>query len=190
VINALSDREPPCQALADFLTLKEHWGALEGQTIAFIGDGNNVATSLVHAGVMLGVNVHVASPKGYELRAAVLEQSAGAARHGAQVRLFTDPVEAVNNADAVYTDVWTSMGQEAETAVRMKAFKHYQVTRELMQHAAPGGLFLHCLPAHRGEEVSAEVFESTASVVFDQAENRLHAQKALIYMLMAEQEKG
>jgi ornithine carbamoyltransferase len=186
VINALSDQEHPCQALADFLTLKEHWGVLEGQTITFVGDGNNVATSLVHAGLMLGVNVHVASPRGYDLPAVVIEQASRVARHGAQVRLFTDPVKAVNGVDAVYTDVWTSMGQEAETAARMKAFDSYQVTRELMQHAAPGALFLHCLPAHRGEEVSAEVLESTVSVVFDQAENRLHAQKALLYTLMVE----
>jgi ornithine carbamoyltransferase len=186
VINALTDQEHPCQALADFLTLKEQWGALEGQTVAFVGDGNNVATSLMQAGAMLGVNVHVASPKGYELPAPIVEQASRLATHGAQIRLFTDPVEAVNGVDAVYTDVWTSMGQEAETAARLKAFENYQVTSGLMQHAAPSGLFLHCLPAHRGEEVSAEVFESPASVVFDQAENRLHAQKALIYMLMAE----
>jgi ornithine carbamoyltransferase len=191
VINALSDREHPCQALADFLTLKEQWGALEGQTVAFVGDGNNVATSLMQAGVMLGVNVHVASPRGYELTAPLVEQASSIARHGAQIRLFTDPVEAVEGVDAVYTDVWTSMGQEAEAGARLKAFEGYQVTRGLMQHAAPTALFLHCLPAHRGEEVSAEVFESPASVVFDQAENRLHTQKALIYMLMAEaKDKG
>jgi ornithine carbamoyltransferase len=186
VINALSDQEHPCQALADFLTLKEHWGALQGQTIAFVGDGNNVATSLAQAGVMLGVNVHLASPAGYQLPASIIKRASRVARHGAQIRLFTDPVEAVNGVDAVYTDVWTSMGQEAETAARLKAFKGYQVTPALMKQAAPDGLFLHCLPAHRGEEVSADVFESPASVVFDQAENRLHAQKALLYMLMAE----
>ena len=184
VINALSDQEHPCQALADFLTLKEHWGALQGQTIAFVGDGNNVATSLAQAGVMLGVNVHIASPEGYALPASVVEQASDVARHGAHIRVFTDPVEAVNGVDAVYTDVWTSMGQEAETAARLKAFEHYQVTQALMRHAAPDALFMHCLPAHRGEEVSAEVFESPASVVFDQAENRLHAQKALLHMLM------
>jgi ornithine carbamoyltransferase len=184
VINALSDQEHPCQALADFLTLKEQWGALQGQTLAFVGDGNNVATSLAQAGVMLGVNVHIASPDGYQLPASVIDAASRVARHGAQIRLFTDPVEAVNGVDAVYTDVWTSMGQEAETASRLNAFKGYQVTSSLMQQAAPGGLFLHCLPAHRGEEVSAEVMESPASVVFDQAENRLHAQKALVYMLM------
>ena len=186
VVNALSDQEHPCQALADFLTLKEHWGALEGQTVAFVGDGNNVATSLAQAGVMLGVTVHLASPAGYQLPASVVERASRVARHGAQIRLFTDPVEAINGVDAVYTDVWTSMGQEAETAARLSAFKGYQVTTGLMQHAASSALFLHCLPAHRGEEVSAEVFESPASVVFDQAENRLHAQKALLYMLMAD----
>jgi ornithine carbamoyltransferase len=190
VINALSDQEHPCQALADFLTLKEKWGAISGRTLAFVGDGNNVATSLMQAGAMLGVNVHVASPKGYELQASVVEEASRVARHGAQIRLFIDPVEAVDGADAVYTDVWTSMGQEAEAAARLKAFESYQVTSGLMQHAAPSALFLHCLPAHRGEEVSAEVFESPASAVFDQAENRLHTQKAVIYMLMAEPEKG
>jgi ornithine carbamoyltransferase len=184
VINALSDQEHPCQALADFLTLKEHWGRLEGQTVAFIGDGNNVATSLAQAGVMLGVNVHVGSPVGYQLPASVIEQASRVARHGAEIRVFADPVEAVSGVDAVYTDVWTSMGQEAETAVRLRAFEDYQVTRDLMQHASSSALFLHCLPAHRGEEVAADVFESPASVVFDQAENRLHAQKALLYMLM------
>jgi len=184
VINALSDQEHPCQALADFQTLKEQWGALEGQTITFVGDGNNVATSLAQAGVMLGVNVHIASPKGYEIPASVVDAASKEARHGAQIRLFTDPIEAVSGVDAVYTDVWTSMGQEAETAIRMKAFKDYQVTDSLMKQAAPSALFMHCLPAHRGEEVAADVLESRASVVFDQAENRLHAQKALLYMLM------
>jgi len=186
VINALSDREHPCQALADFLTLKEQWGALEGHTLAFVGDGNNVATSLAHAGLMLGVNLHVASPDGYELPNAVVKQATQAARHGAKITLFRGPIDAVRGADAVYTDVWTSMGQEAETQVRLKAFENYEVTSELMRHAAPSARFLHCLPAHRGEEVSAEVLESAASVVFDQAENRLHAQKALLLMLLAD----
>jgi ornithine carbamoyltransferase len=186
VVNALSDQEHPCQALADFLTLREHWGDLAGRTVTFVGDGNNVATSLAQAGVMLGVNVRIASPNGYELPAAVVEQVSRVARHGAEIRLFHDPIAAVTDADAVYTDVWTSMGQEAETAVRTRAFAGYQVTSQMMHHTAPSALFLHCLPAHRGEEVSAEVFESPASVVFDQAENRLHAQKALLYMLMAD----
>src|SRR5207249_3990603 len=135
---------------------------------------------------MLGVTINLASPEGYELPAPVIEQALQVARHGATVRLFRDPLEAVGNADAVYTDVWTSMGQEAETAVRKKAFAGYQVTSQLMLHAADSALFLHCLPAHRGEEVSEEVFESPASVVFDQAENRLHAQKALLFMLLAD----
>jgi len=185
VINALSDREHPCQALADFLTLKEHWGTLAGRTLAFIGDGNNVATSLAQAAVMLGVNITVASPKGYELPDTIVNGAMQVARHGAKIRLVRDPVEGVTGADAVYTDVWTSMGQEAETEQRLNAFRGYQVTSDLMEHAS-SGLFLHCLPAHRGEEVTAEVFESPASIVFDQAENRLHAQKSLLFMLLAD----
>jgi ornithine carbamoyltransferase len=186
VVNALSDEEHPCQALADFMTLRERWGHWVGRTVTFVGDGNNVAVSLAQAGVMLGVNVHVASPEGYELPAPVVAHASRVAQHGAEIRLFRDPIAAVKNADAVYTDVWTSMGQEAETAVRKKAFADYQVTPQMMRHAAPSGVFLHCLPAHRGEEVSAEVFESAASAVFDQAENRLHSQKALLLMLMAD----
>jgi ornithine carbamoyltransferase len=187
VINALTDQEHPCQALADVLTLKEHWGEWRGRTVAFVGDGNNVATSLAHAGVMLGVNVNVASPEGYDLPTRVAEETAGVARHGARLRLFRDPQEAVRGADAVYTDVWTSMGQETQTERKGGVFAPYQVTTELMGHAAPGALFMHCLPAHRGEEVTAEVIESPHSVVFDQAENRLHAQKALLITLMARQ---
>jgi ornithine carbamoyltransferase len=186
VINALTDQEHPCQALADFQTLREAWGGWAGRTLAFIGDGNNVATSVAQAGVMLGVNIHIASPDGYELPDSIIQQASRAARHGAQIRLFRDPADAVEAADAVYTDVWTSMGQESEAAERRKAFDGYQVTSQLMQQAAPGAAFMHCLPAHREEEVSTEVFESAASLVFDQAENRLHAQKALLYMLLAE----
>lgn len=186
VINALSDQEHPCQALADFLTLREVWGGWTGRTIAFVGDGNNVATSLAHAGMMLGVNVHVASPEGYELPGTVVEASSRVARHGAQLRLFRDPAAAVKGVDAVYTDVWTSMGQEAETAERKIAFARYQVNAPLMERASGQAVFLHCLPAHRDEEVSTEVFESPASVVFDQAENRLHTQKALLLTLMAD----
>jgi ornithine carbamoyltransferase len=186
VINALTDQEHPCQALADFQTLREVWGSWAGRTLAFIGDGNNVATSLAQAGVMLGVTIHVASPAGYELPDSVVQQAAAVSRHGAQIRLFRDPVDAVKGAQAVYTDVWTSMGQEAEAADRRKAFTGYQVTSQLMRQAAPGAYFMHCLPAHREEEVSTDVIESNISVVFDQAENRLHAQKALLYTLMAE----
>ena len=185
VINALTDDEHPCQALADFLTLRERFGPLKGRTVAFVGDGNNIAASIAHAGAMLGVHVHIASPAGYQLKQGVVHECTGVARHGARLRLFTDPADAVAGADAIYTDVWTSMGQEAETEVRRKAFAGFQVNEELMALAKPGALFMHCLPAHRGEEVSADVFESDASVVFDQAENRLHGQKALLLMLLS-----
>jgi ornithine carbamoyltransferase len=185
VVNALTDQEHPCQALADFLTLQEHLGPVRGKTIAYVGDGNNVATSLAHAAAMLGVHVHVASPEPYQLPHAVVQQATSAARHGARLRLFTDAADAVAGADAVYTDTWTSMGQEDEAAVRRQIFAPYQVNDDLMSLAKPGALFMHCLPAHRGEEVTADVFESDVSVVFDQAENRLHGQKALLLMLLA-----
>src|SRR3954469_11670740 len=185
VINALTDQQHPCQAVADFLTLQERWGTVRGRTIAFIGDGNNVAASVAHAGAMLGVNVHVASPDGYQLPHSVVQQATGVARHGARLRLFTDAADAVAGADAVYTDTWTSMGQEAEAEVRRSTFSRYQVNEQLMAQARPDALFMHCLPAHRGEEVTADVFESPAAVVFDQAENRLHCQKALLLMLLA-----
>ncbi|PYR38013.1 MAG: ornithine carbamoyltransferase [Acidobacteria bacterium] len=185
VVNALTDQEHPCQAIADFLTLQEHLGPMRGRTIAFVGDGNNVATSLAHAAALLGVHVHVASPEAYQLPHAVVQQATGAARLGARLRLFTDAADAVAGADAVYTDTWTSMGQEAEAGVRRRVFAPYQVNEALMALAKPGALFMHCLPAHRGEEVTADVFESEASVVFDQAENRLHGQKALLLMLLA-----
>ena len=175
----------PCQAIADFLTLQEHVGPLRGRTIAYVGDGNNVATSLAHAAAMLGVHVHVASPEAYQLPHAVVQQATSAARHGARLRLFTEAADAVAGADAVYTDTWTSMGQEEEAALRRQVFAPYQVNEELMSLAKPGALFMHCLPAHRGEEVTAEVFESDVACVFDQAENRLHGQKALLMMLLA-----
>ena len=185
VINALTDEQHPCQAVADFLTLQERWGFVRGRTVAFVGDGNNVAASFAHAAAMLGVNVHIASPDGYTLPHAVVQQATAVARHGARLRLFSDPADAVADVDAVYTDTWTSMGQEAEAGVRRQAFAAYQVNEPLMALARPGALFMHCLPAHRGEEVTAEVFESPAAVVFDQAENRLHCQKALLLMLLA-----
>jgi ornithine carbamoyltransferase len=185
VVNALTDEEHPCQPIADFLTLQERFGTLKGRTIAYVGDGNNVATSLTHAAAMLGVNVHVASPEAYQLPHAVVQQATSRARFGARLRLFNDAADAVAGADAVYTDTWTSMGQEAEAAVRRRILAPYQVNDELMAVAKPGAVFMHCLPAHRGEEVTAEVFESEASVVFDQAENRLHGQKALLLMLLA-----
>ena len=185
VINALTDEQHPCQAIADFLTLQEHWGSLRGRTIAYVGDGNNVAASLAHAAAMLGVHVHVASPEAYQLPLAVVQQATGVARHGARLRLFNDAADAVAGVDAVYTDTWTSMGQEAEAEIRRAVFAAYQVNEALMSLAKPGALFMHCLPAHRGEEVTADVFESPLSVVFDQAENRLHGQKALLLMLLA-----
>ena len=185
VVNALTDQEHPCQAIADFLTLQERFGQLRGRTIAYVGDGNNVATSLAHAAAMLGVHVHIASPEPYQLPHAVVQQATAASRHGARLRLFSDAADAVAGVDAVYTDTWTSMGQEREAELRRGIFAPYQVNDELMSLAKPGALFMHCLPAHRGEEVTAEVFESEASVVFDQAENRLHGQKALLLMLLA-----
>jgi ornithine carbamoyltransferase len=187
VINALTDEEHPCQVVADFLALREHWGTIGGRTIAYVGDGNNVATSMAHASAMLGVNLHVASPEGYQLPAAVVQQSTHAARHGARLRLFNEAADAVAGADAVYTDTWTSMGQEADGEIRRRVFASYQVNEELLSLAKPDALFMHCLPAHRGEEVTNEVFESPASIVFDQAENRLHGQKALLLMLLAPQ---
>jgi ornithine carbamoyltransferase len=184
VINALSDEEHPCQALADIQTLVETWGRVKGRTAAFVGDGNNVATSMVHAAVMLGMTMRVATPKGYELTNKAVLEAARVAADGAELLQFTDPKKAVEGADAVYTDVWTSMGQEVEYAERKKIFQRYQVNEALMARAKPSALFMHCLPAHRGEEVTEEIIESSSSVVFDQAENRLHAQKALLLMLI------
>jgi ornithine carbamoyltransferase len=185
VINALTDDEHPCQALSDCLTLREYWGSLRGRTIAYVGDGNNVAASLSHAAALAGAHLHVTSPDGYQLPDGVVHQATSVARHGARLRLFADPADAVADADAVYTDTWTSMGKEDEAEQRRRVFAPYQVNETLMALAKPGALFMHCLPAHRGEEVTAEVFESPASIVFDQAENRLHCQKALLTMLLA-----
>jgi ornithine carbamoyltransferase len=186
VINALSNEEHPCQALADMQTLVEQWGSLAGKRVAFVGDGNNVCTSLVHACMMLGIGVQVATPKGYELPDEVVEQAAAVSQKGAGLTEFTDPKAAVRDVDAIYTDVWTSMGQEVEYTDRKKTFRRYQVNEAMMALAKPSALFMHCLPAHRGEEVSDEVIESKASVVFDQAENRLHSQKALLVQMLAD----
>jgi ornithine carbamoyltransferase len=184
VVNALTDEEHPCQALADMLTLRERFGELTGRTLAFVGDGNNVAVSLAHAGAMLGMHVRVASPRGYELPSPVVDAARAVAVHGATVEVTNDPVAAVRGADAVYTDVWASMGQEDQAAAREKVFRRFQVNAKLMAAAEPAALFMHCLPAHRGVEVTDEVMDSPASVVFDQAENRLHTQKALLALLM------
>jgi ornithine carbamoyltransferase len=190
VVNALTDEEHPCQALADVMTMTERWGHLRGRTVAYVGDGNNVATSLAQGAVMLGTSFNIASPSGYELPSKVVEQAMAVARHGAQIRLFRDPGEAVAGSDAVYTDVWTSMGQEDEAAERKRAFDGYQVTPAMMRLAHNGAAFMHCLPAHRNEEVATDVFESPVSVVFDQAENRLHSQKALLLTLMTNRTSG
>jgi ornithine carbamoyltransferase len=183
VVNALTDEEHPCQALADCLTLVERWGSLGGRTLAFVGDGNNVATSLAQAAAMLGARVRIASPRGYELPAATIAAIRGAAESGGLVECLIDPVAAVRGADAVYTDVWTSMGQESEAGERHRTFAPYQVNAKLMAKARAGALFMHCLPAHRGVEVTDDVIDSAQSVVFDQSENRLHTQKALLAML-------
>jgi ornithine carbamoyltransferase len=184
VVNALTDEEHPCQALADLMTLKERLGSLVGRTLVYVGDGNNVAASLAHAGAMLGLNVRVASPKGFELPAAVALAARRVARHGATVTVTHDPRKAVAGADAVYTDVWTSMGQEDEGAIRRKAFEGYQVDDALMAAAGPEAWFLHCLPAHRGEEVAASVIDGPRSAVWHQAENRMHAARAALAELV------
>ena len=183
VVNALTDEEHPCQALADCQTLIEKWGDLRGRTIAFVGDGNNVAASLAQAAAMLGARVRVASPSGFELPDHVRDTVNTVARFGGGVEITNDPVQGVAGVDAIYTDVWASMGQESETAARQVIFAPFQVNAELMSHAAPDALFMHCLPAHRGDEVTDNVIDSPASVVFDQSENRLHTQKALLAML-------
>jgi ornithine carbamoyltransferase len=185
VINALSDREHPCQALADMLTLLEHFGRLRGLRLAYVGDGNNVCHSLMLLGATLGVNVAVACPPDYRPDPEILDQAARLANESdATIAVSADPGEAAAGADAVYTDVWTSMGQEHEAARRRPAFQPYQVNPALMAQARADTLFMHCLPAHRGEEVAADVIDGPNSVVFDQAENRLHVQKALILTLL------
>ena len=181
VINALSNLYHPCQALADVLTMKEHFGELGGRKLAFVGDGNNVAHSLLLTATRLGVSVSLATPPGYEPRPEIV---ARARELGAPVSITHAPEEAVADADVVYTDVWASMGQEGQKPERLMAFESYQVNGKLMSRARPEAVFMHCLPARRGEEVTDEVIESAQSVVFDQAENRLHAQKALLLMLL------
>jgi ornithine carbamoyltransferase len=191
VINALSDRAHPCQALADFLTLHDTFGRLKGLKLAFVGDGNNVAHSLLLTGAKLGVEVAVATPASYEPDAAIVEAAKKLARPaGPKIHALRDPEEAVAGAHAVYTDVWTSMGSEKESDVRRKRFRPYQVTARLFGKARPDAVFMHCLPAHRGEEVEDAVIDSPRSVVFDQAENRLHAQKALLCMLLGNHSRG
>jgi ornithine carbamoyltransferase len=185
VVNGLSDFSHPCQALADFLTIREKLGRLAGVNLAYVGDGNNVANSLLFGGSKLGVNLAIASPAGYEPMPEVVGQAREAARaSGSQVVITHEPAEAVRGADVVYTDVWTSMGQEAEAEQRRRAFHGYQVDGRLLSMASPDAIVLHDLPAHRGEEITDEVMDGPQSAVFDQAENRLHAQKAVVALLL------
>jgi ornithine carbamoyltransferase len=185
VINALSDSEHPCQALADYLTLRERFGDARKITLAYVGDGNNVAHSLLLTCACLGSSIRIATPKGYTCNAQIVADAKKIAKQtGAQLEFLTDPHAAVAGVDAVYTDAWASMGQESEAAERADIFRPYQVNRKLMSVAAPHAVFMHCLPAHRGEEVTDEVMDSENSVIYDQAENRLHAQKSILYLLL------
>ncbi|HZP01281.1 MAG TPA: ornithine carbamoyltransferase [Terriglobia bacterium] len=185
VINALTDLAHPCQALADLFTLHEKYGNLKGLKLAFVGDGNNVCNSLMVTGAKLGVSVSVATPPGYGPSPEMVKEARACGRQtGATIELFHDPVQAVTGAQAVYTDVWTSMGQEYAAHLRTQVFAPYQVTDSLMAAADPSAVFMHCLPAHRGQEVSNGVIDSPQSIVYDQAENRLHVQKALLILLL------
>jgi ornithine carbamoyltransferase len=184
VINGLSDLAHPCQALADMVTVQEHFGQIENKTIAFIGDGNNVARSLAVACHSLGARFVLAAPAGYEFPPAFFERLRGRPGSG-KIEMTNDPEAAVSNADVIYTDVWTSMGQEDETERRRAVFSRFQVNRELIAHAPTHARVMHCLPAHRGEEISQEVIDGPQSIVLTQAANRLHAQKALLVWLLA-----
>ena len=185
VINALSELEHPCQALADYFTLHEKFGNLKKICLAYVGDGNNVMHSLLLTSALLGSKIRIATPKGYGPNPQILSDAHDIAKNtGAVIELMTDPHRAVKGADAVYTDAWTSMGHEHETEERAKTFPPYQVNDKLMASAAPHAVFMHCLPAHRNEEVTDAVIDSVRSIVFDQAENRMHVQKAILMMLV------
>ena len=185
VINALSDLEHPCQALADYFTLTERFGDVCKISLAYVGDGNNVANSLLLTCACLGSSIRIATPKGYTCNPDIIADARKIAKQtGAQMEFLTDPHAAVSGVDAVYTDAWASMGQETEAAKRAEIFPPYQVNRKLMAEAAPHAVFMHCLPAHRGEEVTDDVMDSENSVIFEQAENRLHVQKSILYLLL------
>ena len=185
VVNALTDAEHPCQALADLLTVRDEFGSFEGRTLTYVGDGNNVAHSLLLAAASVGLGVRVAHPAGYAPDPAVVADARDrAAAHGSEVTVTDDPLAAARGADALYTDVWTSMGQEEESVRRLRDFAGFQLDARLLAAAADGAVVLHCLPAHRGEEISAEVLDGPASRVLDQAENRLHVQKAVLAALI------
>jgi ornithine carbamoyltransferase len=184
VVNALSDKFHPCQALADFFTLEEKFGSLKGLKLAYVGDGNNVCNSLIFLAARLGVNLRIATPASYAPAQDVLADAKRAAKETrAKIELFTNPAEAVEGVQAVYTDSWTSMGFEAEEKMRRQIFKPYQVNRRLMEQAGPSALFMHCLPAHRGQEVTDEVLDGPTSVVLQQSENRMYVQKAILHAL-------
>ena len=186
VINGLTDTYHPCQALADLLTIKEIKGSLKGLKLAYIGDGNNVVHSLMLACAKTGIDISIASPKGYEPNAEIVKFAKQAAEiQGSKVLVTQSPIDAITDADIVYADVWTSMGYEQENITRLEVFKPYQINGELVKHAKPDYLFMHCLPAHRGEEVTGEIIDGPNSVVFQQAGNRLHAQKAVLVDLLS-----
>ncbi len=185
VINGLTDLLHPCQVLADLLTIKEYKGALSGLKLVYVGDGNNMAHSLMFGGAKMGMHVVIASPEGYKPDEKIVQMAGeDALRHGGTIEICSDPMEAAKGADVIYTDVWASMGQEAEQAQRLRDFRGYQVNRKMVDLAHKDVIVMHCLPAHRGEEISAEVLDGPHSVVFDEAENRLHAQKAILALLM------
>ena len=185
IINALSDLEHPCQALADYFTLLEHFGDVKNLCLAYVGDGNNVAHSLLLTAACLGSSIRIATPPDYAPNSQIVADAQEVAEQtGAEIKLLTDPYAAVSGADAVYTDAWASMGQEHEAEKRAKIFPPYQVNADLMAAAAPNAVFMHCLPAHRCEEVTDEVMDSESSIIFEQAENRLHVQKAILYLLL------
>lgn len=185
VINGLSDFVHPCQALSDFFTLTEKWGSVRGRTVTYVGDGNNTCHSLIHTAVKLGVNIRVCSPEGYEPNSRVVNEAMRTALEtGSEVTILNDPDAAAEGADAIYTDVWASMGQEDEIEERNGIFAAYQVDTEMMERCKPGAVFMHCLPAHRGAEVTQEVMDGPQSIVYDIAENRLHVQKAVMALLI------
>lgn len=185
VINGLTDLEHPCQVLSDLFTISEKKGTLKGLKLAFVGDGNNVAHSLLHGCAAVGMNISVASPEGYKPNNIIVEQALQTAKKtGSKIEILTDPSQAVKDADIIYTDVWASMGQESEASLRRKIFQKYQVNSQLVKNAKSDYLFMHCLPAHRGEEVVDEIADSPNSVIFDEAENRLHVQKAIMALVM------
>jgi ornithine carbamoyltransferase len=188
VINGLTDVHHPCQILADLLTIDQHKGRLNGIVVAYVGDGNNVAHSLLEGCAMMGMTCRVAAPTGYHPDAEIVKWAElEAHKSGGAVWIGEDPREAARGADVLYTDVWTSMGQEAETATRVGAFRPYQINADLLRLAQPDAIVMHCLPAHRGEEITDDVMEGPRSVIFDQAENRLHIQKAILEMLVGDQ---